>query len=146
MQPVEFCSDVFLLPYGGVPQVDSIDLDNNCYINRGADVGGRTYQPPAPSPRSPQLGLGALRDKTYYEMLVNRLEFNNNQYVHGVLNRNDHKGGGGDVGHANVSVSATSHTQYARLLPPRVPPKPLPPVRRNLLEPIYESRESEQFI
>ena len=32
-------------------------------------------------------GMGRGRDRTYYEMLVNRLEFNNNQYVQGVLNR-----------------------------------------------------------
>ena len=37
--------------------------------------------------RSPHLGLGRGRDGTYYEMLVDRLEFNNNQYVQGVLNR-----------------------------------------------------------
>ena len=35
------------------------------------------------------MGLGRERDRTYYEMLVNRLEFNNNQYVQGVLNRED---------------------------------------------------------
>ena len=36
------------------------------------------------------------------------------------------------------------------MLPPKPPPKPVfapvPPIRRNFLEPIYESRESEQFI
>ena len=32
-------------------------------------------------------GMGRGRDRTYYEMLVNRLEFNNNQYVQGVLSR-----------------------------------------------------------
>ena len=39
--------------------------------------------------RSPHMGpgTGGARDRTYYEMLVNRLEFNNNQYVQGVLNR-----------------------------------------------------------
>ena len=39
--------------------------------------------------RSPHMGpgTGGSRDRTYYEMLVNRLEFNNNQYVQGVLNR-----------------------------------------------------------
>lgn len=41
--------------------------------------------------RSPHLGtgLGRGRERTYYEMLVNRLEFNNNQYVQGVLNREE---------------------------------------------------------
>ena len=37
--------------------------------------------------RSPHMGMDRERDRTYYDMLVNRLEFNNNQYVQGVLSR-----------------------------------------------------------
>ena len=29
---MEFCSDVFLLPHGGVPQVAGIDLESDLYL------------------------------------------------------------------------------------------------------------------
>ncbi len=136
---MEFCSDLFLLPFGGgMPHVDTIDLDNDCFV-----VGG-SYSPPVPRMNFAPVGENAgIRDRSYYEMLVNRLEFNNNLYVHDVLSRH------GQQPQPAAMRSATLQPHYAsRLLPPRVPPKPKPPppVRRNFLAPIYESREFEQFI
>ena len=59
---------------------------------------------------SPHMGLGRERDRTYYEMLVNRLEFNNNQYVQGVLNREDIVCNANDLDVISGPVSSKSYT------------------------------------
>lgn len=121
-QPVEFCSDIFLLPLG-VPQIDSIDLETDQYLRNPTRLSAAN-PPPVPPPRSPaRLWNSGERDDSYYEMLVNKLEFNNNSYVQNVLRMHDTKW------QTTASFAA----------------KPQPPLR-NLLQPIYESRESEQFI
>ena len=62
-QPVEFCSDVFLLPLGSPPQdtLDSLDSD---------DEGGDGRSPPLP-PSPPPL------DPALYELLLKSLDNNN---------------------------------------------------------------------
>ena len=73
---MEFCSDMFLLPLG-VPPIDSIDLGTNSYLRNPK---------PEPPPRNyiPNI-IPKSADLTYYELLLNKLEFNNNDYVANVL-------------------------------------------------------------
>ena len=79
MQPVEFCSDMFLLPLG-VPPIDTLDLNTNTYL--------RTPRPNPPPrtfisniiPKNPV-------DISYYELLLNKLEFNNNDFVQKLLSK-----------------------------------------------------------
>ncbi len=117
-KPVEFCSDMFLLPLG-VPPIDSIDIGADIYLRNLADR-------PDPPPRTPLLPMFKLAncsnllslDQSYYDLLIDRLEFNNNAYVESVL-----------------SKSATA----------KISPAPSPPSRTKL-EPIFESRESEESL
>ena len=71
---------MFLLPLG-LPPVDTIDLTTNSYL-RNPGPG-----PPTPPPR-PLPPLQQKSDQTYYEILLNKLEFNNNAYVSDVLSKN----------------------------------------------------------
>jgi hypothetical protein len=104
---VEFCSDMFLLPLG-LPPVDSIDLHTNTYLRNPGPV------PPTPPPRPvPQ----SRPDQTYYEILLNKLEFNNNAYVSDVLSKN---------APAYPDSYLTSN--------------------KHVLEPIYESHENEHYL
>ena len=99
-QPLEFCSDMFLLPLGFPNTVESIDLSTNAYVKYPCPI--------PPPPRTSTLNQGFPKDsylnniidvknpllntltlknqldqkeQSYYEILVNRLEFNNNEYV-----------------------------------------------------------------
>ena len=80
IKPVEFCSDMFLLPLG-VPPIDTLDLNTNTYL--------RTPRPEPPPrtfisniiPKSP--------DISYYELLLNKLEFNNNDFVQKLLSKSN---------------------------------------------------------
>ena len=103
-QPLEFCSDMFLLPLGFPNTVESIDLSTNAYVKYPCPI--------PPPPRTSTLNQGFPKDsylnniidvknpllntltlknqldqkeQSYYEILVNRLEFNNNEYVSKVL-------------------------------------------------------------
>lgn len=81
LQPVEFCSDLFLLPLG-LPPVDMIDLMTNTYIRNSDPV------PPTPPPRPlPNESNNPKGDSTYYDILVNNLEFNNNAFVSEVMSK-----------------------------------------------------------
>ena len=91
---------MFLLPLGFPSMVDSIDLSTNAYI--------RYPRPNPPPPRTgrfqkdsylnnmidiknPLLNTLSLKnqldqkEQSYYEILINKLEFNNNEYVSNVL-------------------------------------------------------------
>ena len=69
---------MFLLPLG-VPPIDTLDLNTNTYM--------RTPRPNPPPrtfissiiPKSP--------DISYYELLLNKLEFNNNDFVQKLLSK-----------------------------------------------------------
>ena len=84
-QPVEFCSDVFLLPLGE-PHYDSIDMRNDAYVKF-----------PSPSPPGPPTPPRRYlyhpnhphyeKDKNYYDLLLDKLAFNNNEYVTNVLSQ-----------------------------------------------------------
>ncbi len=78
VQPVEFCSDLFLLPLGQ-PPVDMIDLMTNSYIRNSDPV------PPTPPPR-PEPNDAKI-DSNYHDILLNNLEFNNNAFVSEVLTK-----------------------------------------------------------
>lgn len=139
---MEFCSDTFLLPLGH-RQIHSISLATNNYLCK--DPRARGGKPPTPPPRQHMLravpnhyyqpkevaesihpssttatNIFLDRKQSYYEMLSRKLEFNNNSYVSNVLNKYD--------GH-----------KFRRSPPP-------PPERKNILQPIYESHEHEQYI
>ncbi len=73
-------------------------------------------------------------------MLVDRLEFNNNNYVSKYLR--------GDANAPSPTLSPPSlprprSPEGSSSIPPSLPP---PPPERKVLKPIYESKEQEQFI
>jgi hypothetical protein len=111
---------MFLLPLG-MPPIDSIDLGTNTYLRNP-----RPDPPPRNILTSPNLLVPDQMDepvddqdmKSYYELLLNKLEFNNNAYVANILSQQSP--------------------------PPSVSP-PSPPNRLKL-PPIYESHESEEYI
>ena len=112
---MEFCSDMFLLPLG-VPPIDSIDLDRDTYIR------------PDPKPNPPKRNFVSgivpkSSDLSYYDFLINKLEFNNNDFVSKILS--SHK------------VSSSSDDEPIR--------PPSPPMRQKL-EPIFETQESDEFL
>lgn len=117
---MEFCSDVFLLPLGMPAAVDSIDMDADAFVRDGSQ---HIQLPPDPPPRNLWHTQHQQTDETYYDLLVNKLEFNNNTYVENVLRMHDE---------SRVWSTAACC-------------KPRPPTR-NVLAPLYESRELEQFI
>jgi len=100
---------MFLLPLG-LPPIDTLDLNTNSYLRNPGPV------PPTPPPR-PLPTPHQKTDQTYYEILLNKLEFNNNAYVSDVLSKN------------------------ASTYPDSVPNNAKP-----VLDPIYESHESEQYL
>ena len=140
LKPVEFCSDVFLLPLG-MPQVDSIDLRSNTYIRH-----------PRPEPPSPpirvipaqfagqpdQTPITLPKDLSYHDILADKLEFNNNLYVESVLNNNNNIIIKGEEEELSKTAVIKQH-QHKRLTPPIPPP-------RTVLEPIFESHESDQIL
>ena len=72
---------MFLLPLG-IPPIDSIDLGSDSYIrNPRPDPPPREFIPNV-VPKSPDM-------LSYYEMLLSKLEFNNNEYVNSVLSKKD---------------------------------------------------------
>ena len=116
---MEFCSDMFLLPLG-VPPIDSIDLDRDTYIR------------PDPKPNPPKRNfvsgiIPKSSDLSYYDFLINKLEFNNNDFVSKILSSNK---------------TATSEPLPNDSEPP-VPPSP---PMRSKLEPIFETQESDEFV
>ena len=107
-KPVEFCSDMFLLPLG-VPPIHSIDQGSDTYLRNPR---------PDPPPREFMSNIiPKTSDLSYYELLLSKLEFNNNDYVQNVLSKPEEE---------NVS-----------------PPKP---PSRQPLEPIFESQESDEML
>ena len=108
---MEFCSDIFLLPLGVPFTIDSIDIDSDTYLkNPRPDPPPREFIPNI-IPKSP--------DFSYYELLLNKLEFNNNESV------------------KNVSMSQSSAKN--NIDPPNPP-------SRQPLEPIFESQESDEML
>lgn len=118
LKPVEFCSDMFLLPLG-LPPIDTLDLHTNSYLRNPGPL------PPTPPPRPLPPPLLQKPEQTYYEILLNKLEFNNNAYVSDVLSKN-----------TSSSSSMMSTSEFV--------PNNLKPVL--VLEPIYESHENEQYL
>ena len=129
LKPVEFCSDVFLLPLGS-PPIDTIDINRNIYLrDQLAQVPARGNSPTPTSPSS--LTSPLLTNQSYYDLLLSKLEFNNNNYVSNILNKPE-------------------------ITPLTPPPPPLPPLQsfkkppeppaRKILEPIYESHEAEEYL
>ena len=105
---MEFCSDIFLLPLGVPFTIDSIDIDSDTYLkNPRPDPPPREFIPNI-IPKSP--------DFSYYELLLNKLEFNNNN---------------------NESVKNNSNDNDSSI--------PKPPSRQPL-EPIFESQESDEML
>ena len=120
-KPVEFCSDMFLLPLG-IPPIDSIDLGSDSYIrNPRPDPPPREFIPNV-VPKSPDM-------LSYYEMLLSKLEFNNNEYVNSVLSKDN-------------SVSSQNNSVLSK----KDPPDPPRPPSRQTLEPIFESQESDEML
>ena len=75
MQPVEFCSDVFLLPLGSPPK-DTLDLSDS------EDEEFGTQLPPNPPPLDPAI----------YEILIQSLDNNNRPPpVHAKYTNQDHR-------------------------------------------------------
>lgn len=79
VQPVEFCSDVFLLPLGS-PSPDILDFGSD------PEGGYPKTLPPLPPPRAVPNMYESVA-KTYCEILQEKLEFNNNNYVSSILNK-----------------------------------------------------------
>ena len=67
---------------------------------------------------------------SYYEMLLSKLEFNNNEYVNSVLSKD-----------SNSVLS-----QNNSVLSKKDPPDPPRPPSRQTLEPIFESQESDEML
>ncbi len=139
MLPVEFCSDVFLLPLYE-PPVDSINMESDTYVRH-----------PRPSPPTPPvrylnpyhttnplstLTTTAAAQSSYYEILVDKLEFNNNSYVKRVLEKSNP---------SELGNLLRSPTQVPKLSS-SISSLPPPPPERQRLEPIFESLELEQYI
>ncbi len=149
---MEFCSDFFLLPMGLPNTVDSIHLETNSYL-RNPDPpfpnmpyhmyhtfpsAMRPIPPvrrqniPTPPPRGVSrpkplvLPSQTPEGATYYRMLVDRLEFNNNSYVSQFLPKPPR---------SEAAFSSTS-----------LPSLPPPPPERTVLRPVYKSSEHEQYI
>ena len=114
---MEFCSDMFLLPLG-VPPIDSIDLDRDTYIR------------PDPKPNPPKRNFVSgivpkSSDLSYYDFLINKLEFNNNDFVSKIL--------------STSQKTSNNNPDLSDLEPPS------PPLRQKL-EPIFETQESDEFV
>ena len=110
---------MFLLPLG-LPPVDSIDLHTNTYLRNPGPIPPTPPPRPVPQPRP---------DQTYYEILLNKLEFNNNAYVSDILSKN-----------TSSSFPDFDNLSKNTLAYPDSCPN------KNVLEPIYESHESEQYL
>ena len=135
-QPVEFCSDVFLLPLG-VPHYDSIDLNTNSYVK---------YPDPCPGPPLPPKRFPP-ETKNYYDLLVDKLEFNNNQYVSNVLSRSVLAAS--QIKERDVLMSTSKKCAEIPRIPAPPPPPPLPAThvsKPTSLAPIFESTELENFV
>ena len=121
---MEFCSDMFLLPLG-VPPIDSIDLDRDTYIR------------PDPKPNPPKRNFVSAiipksSDLSYYDFLINKLEFNNNDFVSKILSSNN-----------KTATSDPLHSKDPAEPTPRPPPSP---PMRSKLEPIFETQESDEVV
>ena len=121
---MEFCSDMFLLPLG-VPPIDSIDLDRDTYIR------------PDPKPNPPKRNfvsgiIPKSSDLSYYDFLINKLEFNNNDFVSKILSSNN-----------KTATSDPLLPKDAAEPTPRPPPSP---PMRSKLEPIFETQESDEVV
>ena len=135
--------------------VDSIDLSTNAYV--------KCLRPIPPPPRTSPVGRGLPNDsylnniidiknpllntlalkrqldqkeQSYYEILINKLEFNNNEYVSKVLSddrtaedvvveSNDCQNVCSSVEKIVTSPSTTQHFSANAIEPPIVPPPPL---------------------
>ena len=119
---MEFCSDMFLLPLG-VPPIDSIDLDRDTYIR------------PDPKPNPPKRNFVSgivpkSSDLSYYDFLINKLEFNNNDFVSKILS----------------TSNKTSDPYLPSSNPDSEPTRPPSPPMRYKLEPIFETQESDEVV
>ena len=136
-KPVEFCSDVFLLPLGS-PPIDTLDINRNIYLRDPNSVPASLLGRGSPSePLGPSLTSPLVSNQSYYELLLNKLEFNNNNYVSSILNKH--------------ALTTGSSDPAISPLPPPLPPlqsfkKPPTPPARKILEPIYESHEAEEYL
>jgi len=143
LQPIEFCSDIFLLPLGE-PALDAIDMAADEYARgrrQAPKPPARQPLPPLPWPnptttakRAPPLSPRPRVPQpkgihSYGEFLAEKLEFNNNVYVAKFLHERKR--------HASRPASAASPN------PPSLPP---PPPDRTVLAPIFESREHEEIL
>ena len=143
---------MFLLPLGFPSMVDSIDLTTNAYL--------RYPRPNPPPPRTQASGhlpkdsylnnaiidiknplLNTLslknqldqKEQSYYEILMSKLEFNNNEYVSNVLSDgateqvvdyNDHQNICSTVERIVTNSSTAQSLSPNVLAPPIVPPPP----------------------
>ena len=86
--------------------------------------------------RNDRIPITLPKDRSYHDILADKLEFNNNLYVERVLNNNNIKEGE----ESKIAVIKQHHQLHKRRLSPPIPPP------RTILEPIYESHESDQIL
>ena len=153
LKPIEFCSDMFLLPLGYTNTVDYLDLSTNEYIKcprpdpppRSSGTNGDSqkdsYLNNMIDIKNPLLNTLTLKnqldqkEQSYYEILINKLEFNNNEYVSKILSTNpgtDEFPDSNELHNVCSSVqkivtssSTVQNISSNDIEPPVVPPPPL---------------------
>ena len=124
----------------GQPPPDYIDLKENIYV-RGPELQSKPPTPPMRINNNnvPQMPNLNLTQQSYYEILQDKLEFNNDSYVRNLLERPKVTVVDRGTGNRVFASPSLPRHHFADALPP-------PPPVRNKLAPIYESQEQGEYI